>query len=90
MDKRVIVCAAIRFNGSIVVCGARHYDMVMHGVIAQLGPKGAMMPEEQGFIDNKGLFHSRASAFEVATAAGQIIKKTGPADCKVLYSEDLY
>lgn len=90
---RQIVCAAIRFNGDVIVCGARHYDMIMHKVIANLYASKTHLDarsEEQGFIDNHGLFLNRADAFVVATEAGQIKHKTGNVNSPTLFSEDLY
>lgn len=34
--ERRIVCAACRFYGDTIVCGARHFDTAMHTVIPYL------------------------------------------------------
>lgn len=59
------------------------------------GPPGAVVrrsAHEQGFIDQHGAFMSRREAWEVAEAAGQIIRRVGgdEADGGTLYSENLY
>lgn len=43
---------------------------------------------EQGFVTSTRRFVDRREAFEIASAAGQIVKKHG--DESQLYSEDLY
>ncbi len=89
MNQR-IVCAAIRF-GDFVICGARHYDHFMHDVMNRTHPINISDTRgEQGFIDNKGNFHDRKTAFIIAEANGQIIKKSGNPASKELFSEDLY
>lgn len=86
--QRRVVCAALR-KFDIIVIGARHYDPLMRAHIAHLGSE-TWSTAEQGFIDQHGKYMSREEAFEVATAAGQILEKTGYVNKPVLYSEDLY
>ena len=86
--KRRIVCAAVKTNSGVVVCGVRHYDMVMHRVLAEMKFGQANPPPEQGFIDNRGEFLNRQEALKIADAAGQILNKTHPYD--QLFSEDIY
>ena len=94
--KRVVVCAANRY-GELIVCGARHYDMVMHSQLKQMKEDKLFAFEqagraEQGFIDNRGQFLTREEALILATEAGQLVGriKTGNPDSKELFSEDLY
>lgn len=87
--KRRVVCAAI-MKGSGIICGPRHFDPTMHDVIARLYAPGFMADAKQGFVDQKGIFMTRKEAFKVATAANQILEKTGGAHSQELYSEDLY
>jgi hypothetical protein len=93
--QRRIVCAAISKGGQTIL-GARHFDKIMHQVIEQIaigkipGFQEYMRDADQGFIDQWGKFMTREEAFEVATAAGQILEKTGNPDSKELFSEDLY
>lgn len=78
----------------VIICGHRHYDMVMHSQINMIKQGGIDLVRSghiQGFIDNRGNFHDRKAALVIATAAGQINRvraKTPPED--QLFSEDLY
>lgn len=91
-----VVSAANRHKASgLIICGARHYDDVMRGVIMFIcGTTDAAKDQgfysmEQGFINNKGEFMTRQEAWIIAEKAGQIRQQTGP-DRGILYSEDLY
>lgn len=87
--KNYIVCAAIRYPNGVIVCGARHYDHVMHTVLTQLDKISDeyKMKGEQGFIDKFGKFHNRIEAKKIAEENGQVSEFI----CKdVMYSEDLY
>lgn len=96
--SRVVVCAAIR-KDELIICGARHFDTVMRGVIATMKIKHTGF--EQGFIDQYGVFMTRREAWVIADKAGQIRRPTGleteynprPAnvgDEAELFSENLY
>lgn len=89
--QRRVVCAAIKAKNQIVT-SARHFDLLMHDQLRRLPveQRERLKHAEQGFIDQWGKFMSREESFEVATAAGQIRQKSGGADSKELYSEDLY
>lgn len=95
IEGRFVVCAACRY-GEMVICGARHYDLVMHGVLAQLREDRLFAFEEagkaeQGFIDQRGVFMDRAEAYKVAEAAGQLnVRREKSPSCTELFSEDLY
>lgn len=87
---RRVVCAANRDLCGLVIIGVRHWDVFMH-------VQGGTQPwcpgeHEQGFIDQFGVFMSRTEAWQVAEAAGQIIRRVGgdDADGGTLYSENLY
>lgn len=94
--QRRIVCAAIRAADGSLLLGIRHYSRDMHEQIAQRG-NGAMFKnrhdEDQGFVDQFGVFMSREEAYQVALAAGQVLY---PKACgkglhgPKLYSEGLY
>lgn len=97
MSQQRIVCAANRYNGRIVILGARHWDdwMRLHAqdIRTAFGP--SMIDdakEEQGFVDNQGNFLSRTEAYKVALAADQIIRRVGGdySNGGTLYSENLY
>jgi hypothetical protein len=87
--QRRVVCAAIRNEDGRIVIGPRHFDRVMQRSLEMMGGQGWAMGE-QGFIDQWGKFMAREDAFIVATAAGQILEKTGNQDSNELFSEDLY
>ena len=87
--QRRVVCAAVRKEGKIAV-GPRHFDNFMHAQIRQMYAPPRMNDAEQGFIDQWGRFMTREEAFIVATAANQILEKTGGSNSKELFSEDLY
>lgn len=76
MDKpRRVVCAAIRNAQEHVLLGVRHYSADMHTQI-NLRSDGASFRhrrhEDQGFVDQYGVYMSREEAYKVADAAGQI------------------
>lgn len=93
VSKPFVVCAAIRKEG-LVICGARHFDRVMHAVISYLPfDDGYWLNAEQGFIDQRGKFLTREKAADIAKENDQVIVRKGqdkPFDIGKLYSEDLY
>jgi hypothetical protein len=95
MSRRV-VCAAIRAADGDVLLGIRHYSADMHRQIEARrdGQKFYhRLDADQGFVDQHGVFMSRAEAYEVALLAGQVWR---PEACgrglegPKLYSEGLY
>ena len=83
---RKIVCAAIK-HGEIIICGARHGDLIMHEILKKMP---FMYHEcEQGFVDNKGVFVKRMHAFDIANDAMQVNGERNVSK-KELYSEGLY
>lgn len=90
--QRRVVCAAIRNCKGEIICGARHYDLIMHAQIktsTSIESWNKKSSVEQGFIDQWGIYMSRKEALEVAQAAGQILRRCG-GDSKQLFSENLY
>lgn len=96
---RRIVCAANRDPGiNLLLLGPRHWDATMRSQyqiidgLYDLEERVTPMFEEQGFIDQHGIFLSRQEAWKVAEAAGQIIQRVGgdESDGGTLYSENLY
>jgi hypothetical protein len=83
---RRVVCAANRRRDGAIVCSARHNDPRMHVQKALVG--GDWEAEEQGFIDQWGVFMDRREAWLVAEAGGQIVREVSTPG--VLYSENLY
>lgn len=87
---RRVVCAANRYGDKLMLLGARHWDKQMHAQADRIGfNRSHYEQEEQGFIDQFGVFMSRSEAFQVAMAAGQIIRRVG-GDEGTLYTENLY
>lgn len=94
---RFVVCAACRY-GDLIICGARHFDKVMHSQLKQLREDKLFEFEsagraDQGFIDQYGVFMTREEAFIVARDAGQLNvrrSKTPHEGSTELFSEDLY
>lgn len=91
--QRVVVCAAIRGKTGGIICGPRHYDSLMHDQIERMPISAARIffhrsGNDQGFVDNFGVYMTREEALAVAEAAGQVIKKHDPKH--ELCSEDLY
>jgi hypothetical protein len=86
-----IVCAAIKFQDSTIVCSARHFDQCMHKQLENIHPNKKYWTSQrhtQGFIDKFGNFHDRESAYKIAIEANQIVRDhdiTGE-----LFSEHLY
>ena len=88
---RKIVCAANKhIKEDIIVIGVRHFDSIMRDQITAFNRSLRRSFWTQGFIDNKGDFHTREEAYIIAKAAGQIRRKDGGYDGDDLYSEDLY
>ncbi|WPJ72113.1 hypothetical protein DEEACLCL_00096 [Salmonella phage CRW-SP2] len=89
-----IVAAANRYPNDVIVVSARHHDKLMNQQLRALKASGIIESthtQEQGFIDNQGMYHTREEALEIARRAGQlnvIREKTFPET--MLFSEDLY
>lgn len=81
MNEQRIVCAAMRNEHGVLVCGVRHWDHTMHA-----SGKGGW---EQGFVDNRGKFLTREEAWPIAVAAQQIRQRVGGDEGR-LFSENLY
>lgn len=95
MTRRV-VCAAIRAADGSLLLGIRHYSRDMHAQIEARrdGEKFVYRhDEDQGFVDQYGVWMGREEAYQVAKAAGQLVhpELCGSAlDGPKLYSEGLY
>jgi len=93
---RRVVCAAIRARDGEVLLGIRHYSDDMHRQILRRvdGKKfECLNDEDQGFVDQYGVFMDREEAFIVASLACQEID-TDSCGFGIngvrLYSEGLY
>ena len=90
LDCRVmrrVVCAAIRNEVYDVICSPRHWDSLMRAQVSCA--IGAWSKAEQGFVDQYGEWLTREEAWDVAEAAGQIIRRVG-GDGGRLFNENLY
>lgn len=86
--QQIVVCAACK-QGETIICGARHFDRVMHTQIDKMDVRWASA--EQGFIDQFGLFLTREDAMQIVKDNGQPfnLERNGGSDIE-LYSEGLY
>lgn len=83
-----IVMAANRSPNGVVILGVRHFDPLMHKAM-DLQPDLVGHEAEQGFVDNKGNFHTREQAWIIAEKQNQILRRCG-GDGTKLFSENLY
>jgi hypothetical protein len=95
MKPRRIVCAAIRAADGSVLLGIRHYSKDMHEQIAARtdGEKFKHRHgDDQGFVDNHGVYLTREDAYFVALGQEQIMDFSScrTIDKPQLYSEGLY
>jgi hypothetical protein len=97
LKPRRVVCAAIRAADGTLLLGIRHYSADMYRQIdMRLDGNKFMhrMDEDQGFVDQHGVFMSRSEAYRVALATGQLVYPeacgSGLDDEHKLYSEGLY
>lgn len=89
---RRVVCAAIRAADGSLLLGIRHYDDSMVGQMRSRcdGLKFQQRSgDDQGFVDQHGVYMTREEAMQVAAAAGQLISDNIRSFSK-LYSEDIY
>lgn len=87
-----VVCAANRNRATgLIICGARHFDQIMHRQMEARPPeeRDDWRRSEQGFIDQFGTFLTREEAHKICTERGQFFRRFG-GDEKELYSENLY
>jgi hypothetical protein len=91
-----IVCAAIRAADGGLLLGIRHYSKDMQVQVASRvdGDKYKnRLDEDQGFVDQHGIFISRLDAYKIAKENGQLLhpERCGMGiDGPKLYSEGLY
>ena len=95
-NVRRVVCAALRAADGRLLLGIRHYSADMHAQLARRDDRNRfqqLLDENQGFVDQHGVYMTREEAYRVAEAAGQIAY---PEACGMglngpkLYSEGLY
>ena len=88
--QRLVVCAANKYGNHLFI-GVRHFCPIMCTSMAKsnINHLREKFGEEQGFIDQYGVFMTREEAWLVAEAAGQIRYRCG-GDGDKLFSENLY
>jgi hypothetical protein len=81
-----IICAANYYPSiGITILGVRHYCSMMVKQIEQLPQYDfTQLGCIQGFIDKNGIFHDRYSAWKIADEVGQIIRRVGGDNKKVI------
>ena len=86
--QQIVVCAANRI-GDIILCGARHWDGVMHKQADAMNLDDTKKVE-QGFIDQFGDFLTRKDALALVKQNGQPFNQERNVATDELYSEGLY
>ena len=93
--KEFIVCAANKY-GDLILCGARHWDGLMHKQVDILGldkfrELRKEHGEQQGFVNSRGEFRTRKEAMIIIKENGQPFDqdRNGGSDV-TLFSEGLY
>lgn len=92
--KPYMVCAAIRRDDGLIICGARHFDKLMLGVLRdsdqELRERHKFNMSDQGFVDQFGRFYTREEAMQVARQNDQIRWPDDMLSETALHSEDMY
>lgn len=89
---RRVVCAAARAEDGRIIVGIRHYSGDMYSQIFARGDGRQFenrYGEDQGFVDQLGIYMTREEAWIIANEAGQIINYIAGQE-GILYSEHLY
>jgi len=88
--QQIVVCAACKLEDGLILCGARHWDMIMIRQAQAMGSIKHAPRAEQGFIDQFGDFLTREEAMQVVKASGQDFSITNNGGDIALFSEGLY
>lgn len=84
-----LVSAAMLMDDGLIVAGVRHFSPDMRATLHRIYGDGYQRRvKEQGFIDTRGNFLTRAEAWQVATEHKQIRRAVSTPG--TLYSENLY
>lgn len=94
---QVVVCAACKY-GSLILCGARHWDGVMRKQLEVINKRGESgdfkhlkgMHFTEGFIDQFGGFLTRKEAWDLTGETRQLVNLSRNGSDVELYSEGLY
>jgi len=84
--KPWIVCAANRNQNCGIICGVRHWDVIMTPQIMRMHTP----VWEQGFVDQWGRFHTREEAYKIVQDNGQPFNADRNGSDTELFSEGLY
>jgi len=87
-----IVCAAIRASDGSIITGIRHYSWDMSAQITARKDSEKFQHrhgDDQGFVDQRGNYYTRAEAWAIAAREGQIIRTIHGQE-GTLYSENMY
>lgn len=88
-SKEIVICAAIKTGGNIIIRGHRHADCIATARRMST-PQEFIFSREEGFITSTNRFVSREEGFIVQTKAGiKSVSKFGYIE-GTLFSEDLY
>jgi len=85
--QQIVVCAAIRTTGGLIICGARHCDKVMRRQATAAGVN--LKSPEQGFIDQFGDYLTREEALKIAVKTTGVNFQRNGSETE-LFSEGLY
>lgn len=90
--ERRVVAAACRMKDGTMLVSARHWDGAMIALASKFNLERSHGPENAGFVDQRNVYMTRAEAWKVAEAAGQILYRCGgdTIDGGYLFSENLY
>ncbi len=84
-----LVSAAMLMEDGLIVVGVRHFSPDMRATLHRIYGDGYhRRVKEQGFIDIRGNFLDRKTAWKIAEATGQIREQVSVPG--TLYSENLY
>ena len=89
---RRVVCAALRAADGTLLLGVRHYSADMHAQLERRDDRKRfcdLSGDNQGFVDQHGVYMTRREAYDVAMLAGQIVNHSA-CERGRLYSEGLY
>jgi len=88
----MITHVAIRFNGVIYSLPKpnRHHHVIRHIVETTDSKTVDAHGDDQGFLDDNGVYHTRESALKIAILSGQIKPDALGIKLGELYSEDVW
>lgn len=90
-QQELVVASAVRHPVGIIFAIAkpgRHHHCI--SAMVTVDAAGMEYTHDQGFVTSWGRYLDREDSFNVATAANQIIKKSGSLGSDELFSEDVW